>query len=106
MNRNEARKLAETVTDDEIIQMFLNAQKSIKDWTEVSRVNKGLTKGTAFNILSKGVARSIIGKTNQIWEFGEFLPNYQKPIKKKKEYPKPTHQEPNFLDESSLNQKQ
>lgn len=100
MNRNEARKLAETVTDEEINQMFLNAQKSIKDWGAVSRVNKGCTKGTAFNILSKGgVCKHILGRTNQIWEFGEFLPNYQKPVKKSKQQVKPVHQEPNFIDE-------
>ena len=100
MNRNEARKLAETVTDEEITQMFLNAQKSIKNWTEVSRVNKGLTKGTAFNILSKGgVSSHILGRTNQVWEFGEFLPNYQKPVKEKKPTRTPTHQVPKFLDE-------
>lgn len=103
MNRNEARKLAETVSNEEIEQMLLNAQKSIKDWTEISRVNKGLTKGTAFNILSKGgVANHILGRTNQIWEFGEFLPNYQKQVKEKKPTRTPTHQEPKFIDEENF----
>jgi hypothetical protein len=97
MDRNEARKLAETVSNEEIAQMFLNAQKSITDWTKVSGVNKGLTKGTSFNILSKeGVSKHILGRTNQIWEFGEFLPNYQRPVKQKKPTITPTHQEPKF----------
>jgi hypothetical protein len=100
MKRKEARKLAETVSDADILQMFKNAQEKIKDWTLVSRVNKGMTKGTAFNILSKGgVSNHILGRTNQIWEFGEFLPNYQKPVKKEQRYPKPVHQDPNFLED-------
>jgi hypothetical protein len=100
MNRNEARKLAETVSDEDIKQMFINAQTRITDWEQVSRVNKGMTKGAAFNILAKGgVASHILGRTNQIWEFGEFLPNYQKPVKKEKNYPKPFHQDPSFNEE-------
>lgn len=101
MTRNEAKKLAETVTDADIAQMFINAQNNIKDWTKVSRVNKGLTKGAGFNILSKcgpNVKDKLI-TTNQIWEFGEWLPNYEKEIIESKPKQKPSHQEPVKLDD-------
>lgn len=97
MDRHEASKLAETVSVNDLKQMFINAQNNIKDWRQVSRVNKGLTKGTSFNILSKcGVNEKthILAKTNMIWEFGEYLPNYEKEIKPKQQQQKPTHQEP------------
>ena len=84
MNRQEAKKLALTISIEDLKQMFLNAQEGIKDWNETSRVNKNITKGIAFNILSKcyddeGVWRkesvgSIIAKTNMLREFGEWLP--------------------------------
>ncbi len=104
MKRNEAKKIAETVTNLELKEMFLNAQNDIKDWAKTSTVNKGMTKGTAFNILSKGMGNDltkpihILAKINMVREFGEYLPNYEKKGKEKKELPKPVHQEPNFLD--------
>lgn len=100
MNRNEARKIAETVSTEDLKQMFLNAQNSINDWTQPSRINKGLSKGIAFNILSKGSMNTtshIIGITNAIREFGEFLPNYEKVIKEKKSSVKCSHQDPIFI---------
>lgn len=100
MNRNEARKIAEIVSAADLKQMFINAQNGIKDWTKVSNVNIGLTKGTAFNILSKGTIDDkthIMAKTNMVREFGEWLPNYKKEIKPKINNSKPTHQEPNFI---------
>ncbi len=102
MNRNEAKKLSETVTLEDLKQMFVNAQAGIKNWAETSRVNKGMTKGTAYNILSlkKEYASinelHILGRTNMIWEFGEFLPGYQKQPKKQKPSINPVHQEPKF----------
>ena len=98
ITRQEAKNLAESVTADELKQMFLNAQKSIKDWTKVSRQNKGLSKGVAFNILSKCLdTSSELAKTNMIMEFGEYLPTFKKEIIEKKHGIPPTHQEPNFL---------
>lgn len=104
MNRNEASKLADTVSLDDLKQMFKNAQTGVKDWTIASRVNKGLSLGVTYNILSKGLnekqsANEIhhIAKTNMIWAFGEFLPGYQKPVKAQKQDITPSHQEPNFI---------
>jgi hypothetical protein len=104
MNKHEAKKLAETVTLDELKSMFKNAQNYINDWTQVSRVNKGMTIGTTYNILSFEPDRyadvkeiSGPGLTNMIWEFGEFLPGYEKPVSKTRST-KATimHQEPIF----------
>lgn len=101
MNRNEARKIAETVSSEDLKQMFLNAQNKITDWTQVSRVNKGLSKGIAFNAFTKNgliTANShILAKTNAIREFGDFLPNYEKVIKEKRSNVKCSHQDPIFI---------
>lgn len=107
MNRKNAKEIAETVSLEDLKQMFINAQNNIKDWTQVSNVNKGLTKGTAFNILSYGIwgideAKEIhiMAKINMIREFGEFLPNYQKKTKTKKILPQPKHEEPIFIKQT------
>jgi len=106
MNRKDAKEIAETVSLEDLKQMFIKAQNSIKDWTQVSNVNLGLSKGVAFNILSKGIDKHtsakeihIMGKTNMVREFGEYLPNYEKKIKPKKTYPAPSHQEPIFINQ-------
>jgi len=99
MNRAEARKLAENVTLQDLQFMLNNAANTIKDWTRVSRVNKGMTIGTSFNILSKSLDKlpHILAITNMIWDFGEYLPNYSKPVTKgKKSTTTPYHQEPIF----------
>lgn len=106
MNRNEAKKIAETVSNKDLNEMFKNAQSSITDWKQVSRVNIGLSKGIAFNILSNGFGKEfdeskaihILAKINMIREFGEFLPNYSKPIRKERTENSTSHQEPNFLN--------
>ncbi len=101
MGRREAKELAEKVSLEDLIQMFYNAQNSIKDWTQVSIVNKGMTKGVAFNILSKNIESyekiHVVARVNMLREFGEYLPNCEKKQKERKQYPAPTHQEPVFL---------
>lgn len=101
MTRAEARKLAETITNVQLLTMFDRAKSKITDWTIVSICNKGLTKGTAWNILAKDFDLNhnyhIIAKTNMIREFGNFLPEDLKPKKALKRFlPPPTHQEPIF----------
>jgi hypothetical protein len=104
MSRDEAKKLAETVSLEDLKQMFLNAQSQIKDWTTASRVNKGLSLGVTFNIFTAGFekyksANEIfhIGRTNMIWAFGEYLPGYTKPVQKTKSEIKVAHQEPKLF---------
>lgn len=104
MNRQLAKQIAEKVTLEDLKQMFVNAKNETTDWTKVSNVNLGMTKGTAYNILSiKKEYTSIneihiMGRINMIREFGEFLPNLEiyNPPKPKKEHIKPVHQEPKF----------
>jgi hypothetical protein len=100
MNRSAARKIAETITNEQLQQMFETAKAKITDWTKVSNCNLGLTKGVAWNILAKNfdVTQSyhILAKTNMVREFGEFLPNELKPKKKERQVQQPSHQEPQF----------
>lgn len=101
MNRKDARKIAETITNEQIQNMFNNAKSKINDWTKVSNVNKGITKGVSWNILAKdfdiNTKYHILTKTNMIREFGEFLNEQIKPKKvDKKILNPPIHQEPKF----------
>ena len=95
-------ELAEKITNKEIKQMFDNARANIKDWTKVSRNNKGFTKGVAWNILAKDFDihsdYKTIGKYNMIREFEEYLPEAIKPskIKQKKINIEPVHHNPIF----------
>ena len=101
MKRSEARKLAETITNQQIFDMLEKAKVGVKDWTKVSIVNKGMTKGTAWNLLGKDFDVTftnyhVLAKTNILREFGEFLPEELQPPKRKKLSIQPFHQEPIF----------
>jgi len=101
MNKSDARKIAEIITNEQLQQMFETAKTKIVDWTKVSNVNKGMTKGTSWNILAKNfdvkATHHILAKTNMIREFGEFLPEELKPKKKiKNHHSNPIHQNPEF----------
>lgn len=101
MNRLQARKLAETITNDQLKQMFKYAKEGIKDWTKVSSCNKGITKGVGWNVLAKDFDVNhnyhILAKTNMIREFGEFLPyRIRHQETKKKDQTKPIHHDPIF----------
>ena len=104
MTKNESRKLADKITEAEMTEMFENAKAGIKDWMKVSRINKSLSIGTAWNILY-GAFKEVefsrnhgIGKRNMIFEFQDFLPKHlipEKKVKNKSEV-KITHQNPIF----------
>jgi hypothetical protein len=102
MNRNDARKIAETITNEQLQQMFETAKVKITEWTKVSSVNKGITKGVSWNILAKdfdvNAKHHILAKTNMVREFGEFLPNQVKPQGSNRQFfdKPPVHQEPKF----------
>lgn len=100
MNRFDARKITEIITNEQLKQMFDMAKVSITDWTKVSSVNKGMTKGVGWNILAKDFDinkdYNILTKTNMVWEFGDYLPDNLKIKHKKRVYPKPVHREPEF----------
>jgi len=104
MNKYQARELADKITEAEITEMFENAKVGIKDWTKVSRINKGITIGVAWNILYDTFQlqsfriQSGLAKRNMIFEFQDFLPKHLIPEKKLKNKPevKITHQNPIF----------
>lgn len=101
MNRSNARKIAETITNEQLQQMFDTAKAKITNWEAVSSVNKGLTKGVGWNILAKNfnvkAEHHILAKTNMVREFGEFLPDELNPQKKeKRQFKQTVHQEPDF----------
>ena len=100
MNRTDARKIAESITNEQLQTMFDTAKIKITDWTKVSCVNNGMTKCVSWNILAKdfdvNITHHILAKTNMVREFGEFLPDELKPKKKVKNKITPVHQEPKF----------
>jgi hypothetical protein len=103
MTRKQARKIAEHITNIQLEEMLNVARIKVKDWTKVSSVNKGMTKGTAWNILGKDFliknSYHILAKTHMVLEFGEFLPaDLLEPKKEKiRTGPVPVHQEPESL---------
>ena len=107
MNRRNAREIAERITGDQLQKMFDNAKAGVKDWQKISFVNKGLTKGFAWNILAKNFDPTkyhhILAKTNMIREFGEFLPDELKVGSKLRSGPSvhPLHQDPEFENDKS-----
>lgn len=100
MNRTAAKQIAENITNEQLLEMFNKAKDGVKDWTKVSSVNKGITKGTAWNILAKDFDVNhryhILAKTNMVREFGEFLPNELKLKKKERNKVNAVHQWPLF----------
>lgn len=101
MNRADAKKIAETVSNAVLKVMFENVKNSITDWKRVSTINKGISKGVAWNILASNfdveANYNNLVKINMIREFGEFLPEHLKPVKKPKPVPSYViHQEPKF----------
>jgi hypothetical protein len=88
MNKNTAKKIAETITFKQLQKMFLNAKENITDWEQVSSVNQLMTKGMAWNILYPGLNEDMRYRStcikNMIWEFGDHLDEELIPKKKKK----------------------
>lgn len=98
MNSIHAKIIAKTITNDQIKAMFDAAKEGITDWEKRSAVNKGMTKGYAWNILAKDFdvekQHHYLAKKNMVWEFGDFLPDSLKIKPVKKNYGKPFHQNP------------
>jgi len=104
MNKRNAQKIAEYITNEQLAEMCAAARRGVTDWTAQSSVNKQITKGVAWNILGAAFDPCkdvhILAKVNMIWEFGDFLPLELMPIKKE---PLPQvkphfHQEPDDFD--------
>ncbi len=106
MNKADAKIIAQSVTMEQLLVMFNNAKQEISNWEAVSDVNKGITKGAAWNILKASFDSMseitprfrCLGVTNMIREFGDYLPDDLKIKKDKKTKPKitPHHEKPLF----------
>lgn len=101
MNRQEAKRLAETLTAEQVEETLLAAQHGIKDWKAPTTLNQGLSYGYAYNLYSKidfsklGTGRIV--QYNFLVIFGDFLPGYQKPFKAVTAGDRYVHhEEPNF----------
>lgn len=105
MNKTDARKIAEIITNEELLEMFERAKADVLNWKDLrSDVNSSFTKGAIWNILGKNfdVNKSyhVLAKKNMIWEFGDYLPDRLK-LPKQKKSPLPPlaklhHREPDF----------
>ena len=104
MGKNEAKRIAEIITYEMVLEMFERAKDGIKDWESASNVNKGLSKGAAWNILYPGRLDHSIMKgnhklalINMLREYGDFIKDeYPKPQKPQKEKLEIFHQNPKF----------
>lgn len=102
MNRKDAKLIAETITYEQLEQMFESAKENITDWTQTSTVNQTMSKGMAWNILYPALSEDMkyrsTGIKNMIWEFGDYLSDELKPTKvTEKELRKYVyHEEPKF----------
>lgn len=107
LSKDYCHKLSESISNKDLMQMLGKAQRTIKDWSVPSRSNKGLSRGTNWNLFCKhftiNSSISAIIKYRMLEEFGEFLPDHLVPIKAKTQPTKrPTHQEPVFNDDFEL----
>jgi len=101
MNRRNAKIIAETITNDQLEIMFERAKIGIQDWSKVSNVNKGMSKGVAWNILYRAFDKTKeihhLGKLNMVHEFGDFIVDeFDIPGKGLTPALEIHHQEPNF----------
>lgn len=101
MNKHDANKLAATITKKQLEKMFNNAKTGIVDWRVKSKLNGGMTKGAAWNILypaflEGGIRGRDFVVRNMILEFGDFLPEELKPEKTQKEKMILHHEDPIF----------
>lgn len=105
MNKNSAKRIAREneISYGEIKEILTKARASDINWEAVSSVNKGITKGVAFNIFWKGITDedhvvpySTLYAQNVLREFGEFsqYADYNNPKKQRNATTKVVHQEP------------
>jgi len=101
MNQKFSKEFSYKITNEQIDNMLNEAKKGITDWTKASVANKGISRGTHWNMFCKNfnVEKEYhpVLKYRMIQEYGCFLPNELKPIKKTRtKKNKPLHQKPIF----------
>lgn len=101
MNNKRAKELSKIVNNEELKKMLSDVinDKKIK-WDKPSKANKGLSKGTHWNIFcseldfSNGELSEIL-KYRLLQEYGDYLEGYDQEVKSIKKI-NCTHQEPKF----------
>lgn len=102
ITKKEALEIAHNISNDNLETMFMNAMEGIEEWGETSYVNKGMTKGTSWNILAQNFdpeeKYGYSAKCNMVREFGNFLPEDLRVKNPPESIFKVNviHQEPNF----------
>lgn len=105
MNRADAKRIAETVTNDQLKAMFDSAKVGITDWRKPSAVNPCISKGKSWNIMRrldvaelKRGRRDMLIIKNMVLEFGDFLDDEIKPAKQRASRPaiQVRHEDPVF----------
>lgn len=86
MNKADAKKIADTVTREQLAAMFDKAKVSITDWAKPTTMNPGISYGAAWNMMYplfvKGIRLGPLVTTNILWVFGDYLDDALKPAKK------------------------
>ncbi len=100
MTNKYAKELAETITNKQLLSMLSRAANEVKDWSKPSKSNKGLSRGINWNMFCKDFDVSIkyasIRKYRMLQEFGEFLTEDLKQVKKRKPECKAVHFDPDL----------
>jgi hypothetical protein len=104
MNKLKAKRLLNLVSNEDIKEMLFNVKYKTEDWSESSIINVSLSKGAAWNILTKDINFNEklyhIHKLNLLREYGDYLPQrvLDQLVVVKKENPKVEviHEEPNL----------
>ncbi|WP_219495045.1 hypothetical protein [Proteus terrae] len=108
MNKSDARKIAQTITSEQLNDMFERAKRSITNWEIKSKVNPQFSIGATWNIFySVYTANKLLhvtAKANMIREFGDYLDESLKPVKKSKRGMsiKIHHEEPIFTPKGGI----
>lgn len=100
MNLTDARKIAQTVTREQMADMFERAKTGVKDWTAISGVSPYYTKGRAWNqfypVFMSGQHLSKPLLAYMVHEFGDFLDEHLKYPYRARPVVDPLHEEPVF----------
>lgn len=87
MNKRDAKQLADTITHEQLVDMFDRARNSITNWTTPSNANPSISLGAAWNMYYPCLMQNMpplklrLVRTNMLWVFGDYLDEALKPKK-------------------------
>lgn len=88
MKRTTARLIAQSITNEQLQNMFHSAYEKMTDQENRSKVNPKITKRKAWEYMGKDFKLTgkynTLAKTNMIREFGDYLPEEFKSLFKKR----------------------